>query len=65
MIKTNDGMYQLTLEELRALLTASARLDALECGGVDNWDDYGEALSEYGDIGEAVDEMLEDIESSS
>lgn len=65
MIKTNDGMYQLTLEELRALLTASARLDALECGGVDNWFGYEESFSEYGDIGAVVDEMLEDIESSS
>ena len=65
MIKTNDGMYQLTLEELRTLLTASARLDALECGGVDNWFGYEESFIEYGDIGEVVDEMLEDIESSS
>lgn len=63
MIKTKDGMYKLTLEELCSLLTDSERLNALECGGVDNWDGYGESFSEYGNIGEAVDEMLGDIES--
>ena len=65
MIKTKDGMYQLTLEQLRTLLTDSERLNALECGGVDNWVGYEESFIEYGDIGEAVDETLEAIESSS
>ena len=63
MIKTKDGMYKLTLDELRNLLTDSERLNALKCGGVDNWFGYEESFSEYGDIGAVVDEMLEDIES--
>ena len=56
-------MYKLTLEELSSLLTSSERLNALECGGVDNWFGYEDAFTEYGNIDEAVDEMLEDIES--
>ena len=63
MIKTKDGMYKLTLEELRTLLTNSERLNALECYGVDNWDGYGEAFAEYGDIDEAIDDLLGEIES--
>lgn len=63
MIKTKDGMYKLTLEELRSLLMDSERLNALECGGVDNWFGYEESFAEYGDINEAVDDMLGEIES--
>ena len=63
MIKTKDGMYKLTLDELRDLLTDSERLNALKCGGVDNWFGYEESFSEYGDIDEAVDDLLGKIES--
>lgn len=63
MIKTKDGMYKLTLEELRSLLTNSERLNALECGGVDNWFGYEDAFTEYGDIDESIDDMLGEIES--
>nr|DAS77868.1 MAG TPA: hypothetical protein [Caudoviricetes sp.] len=63
MIKTKDGMYKLTLEELRTLLTDSARLEALECGGVDNWFGCEDAFSEYGDIDETVDNWLKGVES--
>ncbi len=63
MIKTKDGMYKLTLEELRSLLMDSERLNALECGGVDNWFGYEESFAEYGNINEAVDDMLGKIES--
>lgn len=62
MIKTKDRMYKLTLEELHTLLTDSARLEALECGGVDNWFGYEEAFSEYGDIHEIVEKWLEKID---
>lgn len=62
MIKTKDGMYKLTLKELRSLLMDSARLEALECGGVDNWFGYEEAFSEYGDIDEIVEKWLEKID---
>ena len=63
MIKTNDGMYKLTLEEIHTLLTDSARLEALECGGVDNWFGYEDAFSEYGDIDEIVEKWLKNVES--
>lgn len=63
MIKTKDGMYKLTLDELRSLLTDSERLNALECGGVDNWFGYEESFAEYGNIYEAVEGLLGKIES--
>ena len=63
MIKTKDGMYKLTLKELRSLLMDSERLNALECGGVDNWFGYEESFAEYGNINEAVDDLLNEIES--
>lgn len=36
-------MRQITEQELRRL----SKLDALEAGGVDNWEWYGEALKEW------------------
>lgn len=40
-------MYQITEERLRELLEIEARYDALENGGVDNWEQYGAALSDF------------------
>lgn len=33
--------------ELKKLQRAAAKLDALEAGGVDNWEWFGESLKEY------------------
>lgn len=39
--------YILTEEQLERLLTAALRLTALESGGVDNWDWYGESIRDF------------------
>ena len=39
--------YQISEKELRTLLDAYHRLAALEYGGVDNWEWYGESISDY------------------
>ena len=44
---------EITKEQLRRL----AKLDALESGGVDNWEFYGEALTEYSDTIEKEEAM--------
>ena len=38
----------ISLDELKGLFEAKHRLDALEQGGVDNWEWYGESLEQYG-----------------
>lgn len=40
-------MIIISKEELRELLEAYHTLQALECGGVDNWDWCGESISDY------------------
>lgn len=43
-----DGKnFVLSEEELVRLLESDMRLNALECGGVDNWDYRGEACCDY------------------
>ena len=39
--------YLIEEGRLKQLLESEARLDALEWGGVDNWEWYGESLSLY------------------
>lgn len=39
--------YLIEESRLKQLLESEARLDALEQGGVDNWEWYGESLSQY------------------
>lgn len=39
--------YLIEENRLKELLESEARLDALEWGGVDNWEWYGESLSQY------------------
>ena len=34
-------------DELKDLLYDSLKLQALECGGVDNWDWYGESVRDF------------------
>lgn len=50
--------YILTEEQLERLLTAALRLTALESGGVDNWDWYGESIRDF--IGSWVNEKHKD-----
>lgn len=43
----------ITLKEYENLLYDSRKLAALEAGGVDNWEWYGESLSEFWEEEEA------------
>ncbi len=38
---------EISKERLEELEDKEAKLDALEVGGVDNWEWYGESLEEY------------------
>ena len=39
--------YIINEDELKELLNAYFTLDALECGGVDNWSWYGESCCDF------------------
>lgn len=45
-----EKYVKISIKELKRLLEAEARLVALECAGVDNWEFYGEAFSNYLDF---------------
>lgn len=47
-------------QRIKELERAEAKLNALEAGGVDNWDCYDEALSEYNAENE-LEERREDL----
>ena len=64
-----EKKYIVSESELVKLLEAEAVLNALEAGGVDNWDWYGELINEslngtgYETVGEFVEnELLPDYE---
>ena len=50
----------ITKQRLKELERAEAKLNALEAGGVDNWEWYGESLKEYREENER-EEALEDL----
>lgn len=54
-----DGKEFVTIkrEDLIGLVKASMKLEALEVGGVDNWEWYGEALFEDWGNGRIADEI--------
>lgn len=39
--------YKVEEEDLRCFIKYTAKLEALEAGGVDNWSWYGESCSDY------------------
>lgn len=45
-----ERYVKISIKELKKLLEAKASLNALECAGVDNWEFYGEAFSNYLDF---------------
>lgn len=63
--KLSNGNYEIDEKTLKGLLVSRYELDALECGGVDNWQDYCDVLNDYledyEDFGEFVESVLEDI----
>jgi len=52
------GKIEITYEELNEMRKAQAKLQALENGGVDNWEGYDFALEELRKV-EAFDEEVE------
>ena len=64
--KLSNGNYEIDKKTLKGLLISRYELDALECGGVDNWHDYCDALNDYledyEDFNEFVESVLEDID---
>lgn len=55
----------ISAQRLKELERAEAKLNALEAGGVDNWEWYGESLKEYrkeNEIEEKRDELLDELE---
>lgn len=42
-----EKMYLVPESDLRSILHAALILNALECGGVDNWNWYGESISDF------------------
>ena len=60
------GRISIPKEELLSLIADSERLNALECGGVDNWSYYGESKRDYlkqdgtEDFEELAEKMLEE-----
>lgn len=63
--KLSNGNYEIDEKTLKGLLISRYELDALECGGVDNWHDYCDVLNDYldgyEDFEEFVESVLEDI----
>ena len=47
MKKLANGNYELTRDELEEFLDHYHRYRALDFGGVDNWDWYGESYDDY------------------
>lgn len=48
---------KISIDELADLIADSKTFKALDCGGVDNWEWYGESLADY----VAEDEKYEDF----
>ena len=57
-----EKYVKISIKELRRLLEAEARLAALEYAGVDNWEFYGEAFSNYLDFDDKYDDWDDFIE---
>jgi hypothetical protein len=54
-----EGNVTISKKEYLRLLIESARLNLLECGGVDNWEWYGESLNPDGALSiEEIEEAL-------
>tara|TARA_R110000751_G_scaffold8874_3_gene34420 strand:+ start:5907 stop:6197 length:291 start_codon:yes stop_codon:yes gene_type:complete len=57
---------EITKERLQELEQSEAKLNALEIGGVDNWEWYGEAMQEYEKTLQAeqdIEDLFCDIET--
>ena len=55
---------KISAKRLKELERSAAKLNALECGGVDNWEWYGESLKEWNKenrLEELLEEVVENI----
>lgn len=58
-----ERYVKINVKELKELLEAEAKLNALECGGVDNWEFYGESFSDYLDFDGKYEDWNDFIEN--
>ena len=54
-LEMNKEMVTITKEEYESLLESDSKLTALENYGVDNWGGYGDAMTEYEEDREGVE----------
>lgn len=55
---------EITIEEYRDSQLAAAKLNALECSGVDNWEWYSESFNEdYQENVKAIKEEYEELKT--
>lgn len=59
--KLSNGNYEIDEKTLKGLLISRYELDALECGGVDNWQDYCDVLNDYLEDYENFEEFAESV----
>lgn len=59
--KLSNGNYEIDEKTLKGLLISRYELDALECGGVDNWQDYCDVLNDYLEDYENFEEFIESV----
>lgn len=58
VILDDNYTVNISIDQLKWLYKASHILTALENGGVDNWEWYGESVNNYGDIDEHVSDSM-------
>lgn len=59
--KLKNGNYEIDKETLKEFLYSHHQLNALECGGVDNWQDYCDALNDYLSEEEDWDDFIQNL----
>jgi len=59
--KLENGNYEIDKETLEEFLYSYHRLNALECGGVDNWQDYCDVLNDYLSEEEDWDDFIQNL----
>nr|DAM61882.1 MAG TPA: hypothetical protein [Ackermannviridae sp.]DAW82269.1 MAG TPA: hypothetical protein [Bacteriophage sp.] len=59
--KLKNGNYEIDKETLEEFLYSYHTLNALECGGVDNWHDYRDALNDYLSEDEDWDDFIQNL----
>lgn len=62
-----EGKVTITKQKYADLLIADMKLNRLECGGVDNWEWYGESLNpdDEPDFCEAEEDIIRQVKEMS